>query len=265
MNILYIILISGLAAIVGTGAGALIGMFLGGKTEKTISGILTFASGTMVGIALFDLVPEAFSLGGTWVTTLGLMIGVLVVSGLNFLLDKKTEHSHLLVHDHDCCNPKHHHDVVGYEKQNEGLLRAGVVMLFAVGIHNIPAGMAIGASGAIDIGLAITLAILLTVHNLPEGMAMSVPLVTGGVARTKAFGLIMLASATTIIGSVIGALFGEIGGIATALALSFAAGSMLYIIFEEIIPSSITMGESRLNALFSILGIIVGFLITSAL
>ena len=268
MQILKIILFSGLAGIIGTGLGGLIGIFLGKRTERTISMVLTFASGIMVSIALFDLMPEANEIGGTFITALGVLIGVVVIFGFNYWIDKATQRVKKKVKTHDTLKSLHHQEklIITKSKPNSTrLLKAGFIMLLAISLHNIPEGMAIGSSGAVSINLSVTLAILLALHNIPEGMAMATPLSAGGVGKLKIIVLIILAGSTTIIGGTLGAIIGGIGGVATSLALAFAAGAMLYVTFCEILPQSVLMEKGRLPALFSILGIVLGFIITTTL
>ena len=266
MQILTIILFSGLAGIIGTGLGGLIGIFLGKKTERTISMVLTFASGIMVSIALFDLMPEANIISGPFITAFGVLIGVFVIFGFNYWIDKTSQRVKRKVKTHNTLKGLHHQENLIIKKtSSKRLLRAGFIMLLAISLHNIPEGMAIGSSGTVSVNLSITLAVLLALHNIPEGMAIATPLSAGGVGKIKTMLLITLAGATTIIGGAIGALIGNIGGVATSLALSFAAGAMLYVTFCEILPQSVLMEKGRLPALFSILGIIVGFIVTTVL
>jgi ZIP family zinc transporter len=263
---LKIIIFSGLAGIVGTSIGGFIGLFFGKRTDKTISRVLTFASGIMVSIALFNLMPEAYEISGAIVTAMGVLLGVLVVFLLNYYIDKKTQNAKQKVVIHSTLESLHHQEKLIKAKTNkQGLLRAGIIMLVAIALHNIPEGMAIGASGVVSINLSFTLAILLAVHNIPEGMAIAVPLSASGIGKVKITLLVLAAGATTILGGVLGAFVGSLGGLSTALSLSFAAGAMLYVTFCEILPQSTIMEQGKVPALFSIFGILFGFIITTLL
>lgn len=265
MYLLTIVLFSGLAGIIGTTLGGLIGIFMGQKSERTVSILLTFASGIMISISLFDLVPEAMEHGSVWLVAFGVLFGVSLISGLNYLLDRRTQNLRK-VQTHTNLESLHHQEKILRENfGNKRLLRAGMIMLFALALHNFPEGMAIGAAGSVNINLSITLAVLLAIHNVPEGMAMAVPLVAGGIKRARALAYIFLAGTITIFGGLFGILIGEMGGNTTALSLSFAAGAMLYVTFCEILPQSVLMEQGKTPALFSIFGIIVGFLISSIL
>jgi|LGOV01.1.fsa_nt_gb ZIP family zinc transporter len=258
-----IIIFSGLAGILGTGIGGLIGIFLGKKSTKIVSSVLTFASGIMVSIAMFDLIPEAYLISGSWITAGGIVLGVSLIAILNFIMDKKEKK----INTHTTLEELHHETkLIEQENERQGalsLVKAGLIMLIAIALHNIPEGMAIGASGIIDYKLGITLAILLAIHNIPEGMAIAVPLVAGGVKRFKTVILIIMAGAITMLGGLIGFVLGGISEITLALSLGFAGGAMLYVTFGEILPQAILMQKGRLPAVFSVFGIIVGFLLST--
>lgn len=262
----HIILFSGIAGIIGTGLGGLVGIFLGERTTRTVSLVLTFASGVMVSIALFDLMPEAYEASNSWVTAGGVLLGVFVISGFNRWIDQVTQKVHHKIKTHATLLSLHHQeDLVIHKPNAKSMLGAGIIMLIAIALHNIPEGMAIGATDAVSMNLSITLAVLLTLHNIPEGIAIAVPLAAGGIKKLKIIFLILLAGSTTIIGGTLGALIGGMGSIAMALSLSFAAGAMLYVTFCEIIPQSVLMEQGRLPAFFSIFGILVGFILTTIL
>ena len=105
---------------------------------------------------------------------------------------------------------------------------AGVIMACAIALHNLPEGIVIGASYAGDAtsgaftGTGLVMAIIIGLHNIPEGMAVEVPLMTGGMSRTKAVLVTALSGAPTVIGALIGYGLGGIGPLALSLSLSFA-------------------------------------------
>jgi len=105
------------------------------------------------------------------------------------------------------------------------------------------------------------LAILIGLHNIPEGMAVSVPLISGGMPRSKAVLLTALSGVPTMVGALLGYLIGEIGAVGLALSLGFASGAMLYVVFGEILPQAILMYHSKLPAFSVIAGILLGLFI----
>jgi ZIP family zinc transporter len=133
-------------------------------------------------------------------------------------------------------------------------------MLFAIGLHNIPEGLALGAAGYHDISLGITLSILIGLHNIPEGMAVSAPLIAGGLSRFKSVMYTVFIGTTTVVGAIIGVLVGGISDIAIALSFAIAGGAMLYVVLGEILPQSIVTSKDRVPTVFAMIGIIVGML-----
>ena len=97
--------------------------------------------------------------------------------------------------------------------------------------------------------------------NIPEGMAVSVPLISGGMAKWKAVLITASSGIPTILGALIGYWLGEIGPLGLTLSLGFASGAMLYVVFGEILPQSILMYHSKLPAFSTIVGMLVGLLI----
>ena len=104
-------------------------------------------------------------------------------------------------------------------------------------------------------------AILIGLHNIPEGMAVSVPLISGGMSKTKAVLMTALSGVPTIVGALLGFWIGEIGALGLALSLGFASGAMLYVVFGEILPQAILMYHSKLPAFSAIIGMLVGLFI----
>ena len=105
------------------------------------------------------------------------------------------------------------------------------------------------------------LAVLIGLHNIPEGMAVSVPLISGGMPKTKAVLITALSGAPTILGALLGYLLGDIGAMGLAISLGFASGAMLYVVFGEILPQAILMYHSKLPAFSAIIGMLVGLFI----
>jgi ZIP family zinc transporter len=149
----------------------------------------------------------------------------------------------------------HSKDIISRKKS---MFRSGLIMLFAIGLHNIPEGLALGAAGHHDMGLGITLTILIGLHNIPEGMAVAAPLIAGGLSKLKTVTLTFLIGATTIIGAVIGVFVGGISETTLALSFAAAAGAMLYVVLGEILPQSIVTSKDRVPTVFALVGIVVG-------
>ena len=256
-----ILLFSAVAGICGTGLGGLVSALLLKKsTNNTACVMLSFAAGVMTSIVCFGLIPEAFELAGLPVSIIGIVLGIIVIMLLNRIFDSVTEtkKEHLKVHH----TPEalFHESLFIHGRQR--MVRSGVLILVAIGLHNIPEGIAIGAGGSHNFNLGFLLAFMIALHNIPEGMAIAAPLLAGGVNRRKVVFLTALSGAPTLLGGIFGVLLGNISDFAVAISLSAAGGAMLYVVFGEIIPQSIVMTANRTASIITLFGIIVGLIIT---
>ncbi|MCH4285845.1 MULTISPECIES: ZIP family metal transporter [Erysipelotrichaceae] len=273
-----LILTTAISGVVGTGLGGLIGALFRKDSNKTVSLLLSFAGGVMLSVVCFDLIQEAIATGThIFIVITSILTGVAIIYILNYLIDKRTnpevphinkEHPQTADNLDELIHSDHLEQ--HYKKKDKGfsLFIAGIVMASAIALHNVPEGMTIGASYASNDGVmgsaALMLAILIGLHNIPEGMAVSVPLISGGMHKTKAVLITALSGAPTIIGALFGYWLGDIGDLGLAISLGFASGAMLYVVFGEIFPQSILMYRSKRPAFFTILGVMVGLLIIYA-
>lgn len=236
---------------VSTVAGVFVLLVFGNPTEKILATLLGFAAGIMLGISVFELMPEALLLGTMTITIIGFILGVLMMFGL----DKLVPHSHLSsADDLEVENPE---KLISIENP---IVRTGYLVLFGIALHNLPEGLAIGAGleSSPELGLAIAVAIAL--HNIPEGLAIAGPLKSGGVTAGKLFLFTFLAGLMTPLGAGIGLLIFNVSPVLVGGSLAFAAGAMVYIVNDELIPQG-----HRMNSHLSNGGIIAGLLVAFAL
>jgi len=258
---LQMIIFSAIAGICGTGLGGLVSAILFKRpSENMTCWLLSFAGGVMTSIVCFGLVPEAFGLSNIGIGIAGLVLGILIIMALSRIVDAITEVKGDELKLHHTPEGLYHEGEIIRSKTR--LLRSGILMLTAIGLHNIPEGLAIGAGGSHDLRLGLLLAIMIAVHNIPEGMAIAAPLLAGGVKQRKVVFLTALSGAPTLLGGAIGLLIGGISDTAIALSLSAAGGAMLYIVFAEMMPQSIVMTKDRKASIVSLFGVIVGLIIT---
>ncbi|MDE7214194.1 MAG: ZIP family metal transporter [Anaeroplasmataceae bacterium] len=266
MNTLILVL-SLIAGTVGTGVGGILGVLLKNKGNKVMSRILSFAGGVMVGIVVFEMVPESIEKTrfeehpyGVMITFAAVVCGILLTFGLNKILDQienvRETHKSLEELHHETQVLQLTQNQTEEKKDTKALIKAGLIMLLAIMFHNIPEGMAIGATGTAEVKMGVLVAILIAVHNVPEGMAISAPLASGGMKAWKTILLTSLAGAATVIGAVIGMAIGGIGTLAIGICMGLAGGAMLYVTFCEIIPQSILMDEGRIPAVSMLIGIL---------
>ena len=285
----WIIIITTIAGVFGTGLGGLIGAILRRDSSKVVSLLLAFAGGVMMAVVFFDLVPGAIRPEGSeeqmsiWLVVAGIMFGYGVIYVLNYVIDKSTnpevmhiDDEHPLTADalEELIHADHykaHVDKKESPKYNYDLFIAGVVMACAIALHNLPEGMVIGASYARNPealtalgGSGFVIAIVIGLHNIPEGMSVSVPLISGGMSKVKAVALTALSGAPTVIGAIIGFYLGVISPIWLCASLSFASGAMLYVVLGELLPESYLMWKSKAPSISAIVGVLIGLLIVAA-
>lgn len=281
----FVVIVTAIAGVVGTGLGGLIGVLFTRNSEKIVSLLLSFAGGVMLSIVCLDLLSDAIaqvpdSVGHVFFVVAMTAVGFGLIYLLNALVDKRTnpqvkhidkhhpktadQLSELIHSDHYEEHKKEYEQDKG-QKSRRQLFIAGLVMAFAIALHNFPEGMVIGASYASDevaggvSGLAT--AIVIGLHNVPEGMAVSVPLAAGGMPKWKATILTAITGAPTILGAMLGYFLGTLSPVSLALSLSFASGAMLYVVFGELLPESILMWRSKAPAFAMLVGLLVGVVI----
>ena len=266
---LQIILLSAMTGICGMGLGGIVAAILLKKpSDKMICWLLSFSAGVMVSVVCFGLLPEALELVeeceyynyyAALPIIVGLVLGIVVVMGLNRVVDKITIKRKEKLNIHTTYEEMYHESQL--IKNPSRLLRSGLIILLAISFHNIPEGMAIGAGGSHNFQLGVLLALMITFHNIPEGMAVAAPLLAGGVNKWKVIFLTALSGLTTLLGGLLGIFIGGISDIAVALSLSAAGGAMLYVVFGEIMPQSAVMTKSRMTSVLTLFGIIVGLIV----
>lgn len=239
--------------------GAIILLFFKSPGKKTMALLLGFAGGIMVSLSVFELMPEALDImvetAGGFYSMSTIIIGFLIGCGMMFVLDIILPHAHMSTDDHL---------TIENEKRTphfqRSVLRTGYLIFSGIALHNIPEGIAIGAGLEARPELGLTIAIAIGLHNIPEGLAVAGPLKAGGIHMLKVIFLTLLAGLMTVIGTLIGMLIVGISDMFVAGSLAFAAGAMIYIVNDELIPQSNALHSHMANA-----GLISGLLIGFAL
>ncbi|MBQ3409694.1 MAG: ZIP family metal transporter [Clostridia bacterium] len=226
---------------IGTLIGGFIGISLKRVSNKFLSFILSVASGIMTSIICFDLIPEASKISKMNTIVFGLFIGILTMIFCDIVVNNKLK-------------PK-------INKMNT-LLKTGIVLSIGLALHNIPEGLAISTSFENSIKLGYALAITIAIHDVPEGISMSAPLKKSGISNYKILLYVLLSGIATGVGAFIGALVGNVSEKIIALSLSFAAGTMLYVVYGELTPEYSKLQTGSISSFGNILGFVLGYVAT---
>ena len=222
--------------------GALIGFVFKNLSHKFSDIVLSFAAGVMLAAAVFGLVIPSLEYGGKFavlITIAGIFCGAICLS----LVDKLVPHLHKMA---------------GEDIETHKDSEVGKVMLFvtAIAIHNLPEGIAAGVGfGAGNTAGALIIAGGIALQNIPEGMVIIAPMLASGVKPSKTFLIAAATGLVEIVGTFIGSFAVSVATVILPFALAFAAGTMLYVISDEMIPETHSHGSER-GATYALL---VGF------
>lgn len=235
-----------------TASGASMVFFFKSINKKILNSMLGFAAGIMIAASFWSLLKPAIEMAeenGTvgWMPAL---IGFLSGGAFLLIVDKVLPHLHM---------------GLSIDKA-EGIKTSwqrSILLVLAITLHNIPEGLAVGvAFGALannpDVGMlsgAIALAIGIGLQNFPEGAAVSIPLRREGLSRLRSFNYGQISGMVEPISGVLGAYLVLSIEPLLPYALSFAAGAMIFVVVEELIPESQTGNETD----FSTIGAMLGF------
>jgi ZIP family zinc transporter len=225
-----------------TGIGALLVFFVRKVSARFLDASLGFAAGVMLAATAFSLLVPAIEFGGIWKTVIGIILGSL------FLIYAEKVIPHM-------------HRVTGIKGPSTHLSRLWLFIL-AITIHNFPEGMAVGVSfGGGDIRAGVVLAIGIGLQNIPEGLAVALPLLREESTRGKAFLIALLTGLIEPVGGFLGISVVSVGNFLLPYGMAFAAGAMLFVISEEIIPETHSRGNDR----EATIGVITGFILMMVL
>lgn len=234
-----------------TAVGAALVFCTSGLNRRLLDFMLGFAAGVMIAASFFSLLAPALELAermgmSPWVQAAG---GFLAGGVFIRLIDALLPHLHLFMR----------------RDQAEGLKtnwRRSTLLVMAVTLHNVPEGLAVGvafgaaAAGlpAADLAAAAALALGIGIQNLPEGAAVSVPLRRDGLGKGRAFWYGQLSGVVEPAAAVFGAVLVHHSQPILPFALSFAAGAMIFVVVEEMVPESQAGGHTDLATMGAMLG-----------
>ncbi len=239
-NIIAASFYAGLFVALMTSFGSLLAIFAHKIPEWGFDISLSFAAGVMIVASFTSLILPGIEIAGRFTpVAIGIFLGVIII----FLLDRYLPHEHR---------------VVGYEgpKKFQERLRIMWLIIFAVIIHNLPEGLAVGTTLAYDIRLGIITAIAIGIQDIPEGMVVSLPLALMQKRRLKPIAIGVMSGVAEMVMVVGGAIFFNYFSSFLSYGMGLAGGAMLYVTVKEMIPE---IYERKEHEIMITMGFFLGF------
>ena len=233
--------------------GALSVLVWRNPSERSLDGALGFAAGVMLAASFTSLILPGIEIGGILPVMAGVILGALILDRA----DAWVPHVHVLITGR--VREDEARDSAEEGGSQHRRIASVILFIVAITLHNMPEGLAVGVGfGSGNLGNAIPLMLAIGIQNIPEGLAVSVAALNAGL------GSLFYAAITGIRAGLVEiplALFGawavQIAEPLLPYAMGFAAGAMIYVISDEIIPETHTKGHERIATLGTILGVIV--------
>ena len=228
-----------------TGVGALPALFFKNISRNLFNSMLGAAAGVMLAATAFSLLVPGMTYGnviwpgkGIYIVSMGMLLGA------------------VFLHYADRQLPHVHFDSISDVHLNS--LKKVWLFIIAITIHNFPEGMSVGVSfGSGEMKNGVVLAIAIALQNIPEGLAVALPLVGLGYNKWRAVGIATLTGLVEPVGGLLGITMVTVFEPILPIAMGFAAGAMLFVISEEIIPETHSEGRSR----YATFALMIGFII----
>lgn len=221
-------------------AGQILGCLAGliKKPKKImLYGSLAFAASMMIGISFFQLIPEAMEVTPLYMVTISFFIGVTIM----WIVDKTLPH----------INPEL------MKKEKPSVKKSVTMLVVGMGLHNIPEGLAIGVGFALEPALGTMIALGIAAQDIPENIATIVPLYALTKNKIKSFVIVTITILFELIGFIIGYFFLEKMSLEIlGISLTLAAGFMVYISVEELIPAA----QIKQNLKVGTIGLVSGLI-----
>lgn len=298
------ILLLSLVASLGTGLGGLIAALIR-PSRRSYGFLMGLTAGVMICLSFLELVPKALEQSGWITATIGFAAGAIFMFVLDYLIphirfgEKEVRAQvHIEVNgritegmqaegEHHCCDSKglgrdcecQKHG--RHERQRRGLfslrskddrkgldhklVNTGLLMAVGIALHNLPEGIAVGAGYLHNPQFGLFVAIAILLHNIPEGIATALPLCKGGVCRRDAVRVSFLSGFVEPLGALVASLVLVNFSALLPAALAFAAGVMVFITLDELIPTAREHGHNHFTAIGIIIGSLFVFVLSGIL
>ena len=233
-------IMAGLSTMIGTFA-----IFINkGNQEKIILSSLAFASGVMITVSIFDLIPESINLfrenlsiiGTIFICLLGIIFGIIISMLIDYYLPDRPLSTN----------------------NDKSLFRVGIISMIAIVLHNVPEGIATFVATNSNVTLGFSLAIAIAMHNIPEGISISIPIFYSTGNKGKAILYTFISTLSEPIGALIAFLFLKniVNDLILGILFSIIAGIMLQISFCELLPTANRYKNFKYLIIFFIFGVL---------
>ena len=242
---MQMVLLTALGVGGATVIGALLGFLFKNPSHRFQDMILSFAAGVMLAAAVVGLILPSVEYGEGKLRILITVAGVLCGAVCLNLIDRLVPHLHKMTGTDQESHP-----------EKTAQLNKVLLFVIAIGIHNLPEGIAAGVSfGSGNVTQALTVAGGIALQNIPEGMVIIAPMVAAGISRKRTLLIALATGVVEVVGTLIGYFAVALSAAILPFALAFAGGTMLYVISDEMIPETHAHGNERV-ATYSLL---IGF------
>jgi len=239
-----------------TGIGSLLAFFTRKTNTRFLSVALGFSSGVMIYVSFVEILPKSREIlmqqwgttDGSWLTVISFFAGMFLIGFIDYLVPSfENPHEIKKVEYIEGTPPDHR------------LMRMGLFSALAIMIHNFPEGFATFTSAIHDPALGVSIAIAIAIHNIPEGIAVSIPIFYATGNRKKAFVLSFASGLSEPLGALLGyvLLQSVVNDLLFGISFAGVAGIMVFISFDELLPTAREYGEHHL----SIYGLIAGMIV----
>lgn len=234
-------LLAGLSTVIGS----LIAFFVKEIEERHISMIMGFSAGIMIFISFVEFLSTSIDVVGFFWSNLMFFVGIVIM----YLIDTSIPHIYK--------SEKSEKGIEGFK----GLRKTSLMIALGIGIHNFPEGIAVLFSSLSSLRLGVLVALTIALHNIPEGICVSIPIYKATRSRKKALKYSFLSGIAEPVGAILAALFFApfITDFLLYAMFAFVAGIMVYISFDELLPTCFRCRYYQ----HSILGLFIGMLVMS--
>jgi zinc transporter, ZIP family len=268
-NIWFALLLTLLAGL-STGIGSAAAYFIRKPQPRFMSMILGFSAGVMLYVSFAELLHAAFEKVGFLTANVGFFVGIAFIAIIDIMIPHEYKQEHAadavlpLIKNTPgstslAYTPQGQHHALG-AKQISQIKRAGMLTAIGIAIHNFPEGLAVFSSAITgDQAFGILVAVAIALHNIPEGICVSMPIFEATGNRRRAFLYSFAAGLAEPVGAIIGytILFKFLTPTVIYSLLAFAAGIMVYISLDELLPTAHQYGQEHLV----IIGVVAGMII----